>query len=262
LETVSVSLNNVKFYGPTATGTPQSWKADSVSGSYSSVGEGSSFQGMALSGGGVTANLILTNDVDTGKDSGSWTANIASGNAPEGVGTCKSAFTFSGTASGTWSGQLVGNTHVGTISGIASGEVPSVLTQEPVAAPNTVVGSIPLLSGDYGGGALVIMLSDAKFYGSSATAKPQIWQASSVSGSFTGGNLAAFVSQPVNLSGDGKSAVFSINGVNGSTWSGSVTNGSAPSGVGGYTGAVTFSGSANGTNTSTTLNGAASGKVH
>jgi hypothetical protein len=55
----------------------------------------------------VTANLILTNDVDTGKDSGSWTANIASGNAPEGVGTCKSAFTFSGTASGTWSGQLV-----------------------------------------------------------------------------------------------------------------------------------------------------------
>ena len=263
LETVSVSLNNVKFYGPTATGTPQSWKADSVSGSYSSVGEGSSFQGMALSGGGVTANLILTNDVDTGKDSGSWTANIASGNAPEGVGTCKSAFTFSGTASGTWSGQLVGNTHQGTISGIASGEAPSVLTQEPVAAPNTVVGTITSLFGSVGTTTWMdVTLHDVKFYGSSATAKPQIWQATSVTGNSSAGALPTFVGTNIPIHLDTNTAVFTITSADGSNWKASVSNGNAPGGVGGYTGAVTFSGSANGTNTSTTLNGVASGKVH
>ncbi len=262
LETVHVSLNNVKFYGPTATGTPQSWEAESVTGSYTSTGEGSSFKGMALSGEGVTANLILTSDIETGVDSGKWTANIASGNAPDGVGTCSSAFTFSGTASGTWSGQLVGNAHTGTISGVASGVAPSVLTQEPVAAPNTVVGSIAMLSGVYGTAPqITVELTDVKFYGTSVTAKPQIWQATSVSGSFTGGNLATFVNQPVTVTSGSNSAVFSVNGVSGSSWSGSVSSGSAPSGVGGYAGAITFSGSANGTSTVSTLNGTASGKV-
>jgi hypothetical protein len=262
LETVSVSLNNVKFYGPTATGTPQSWKADSVTGSYTSTGEGSSFKGMALAGGGVTANLVLTSEIETGKDSGSWIANIASGNAPDGVGTCKTAFTFSGTASGTWSGQLVGNVHTGTVSGVASGVVPSVLTQEPPAAPNTVVGSIAMLSGVYGTAPQIsVELTDVKFYGTSVTAKPQIWQATSVSGTFTGGNLATFVNQPVTVTSGANSAVFSVNTVSGSNWTGSVANGSAPSGVGGYTGAITFHGSANGTSTVSTLNGTASGKV-
>jgi len=262
LETVNISLNNVKFYGPTATGTPQSWKADSVSGTYSSVGEGSSFQGMALSGGGMTANLILTNEVDTGKDSGNWTASITSGNAPEGVGTCKSAFTFSGTASGTWSGALVGNTHQGTISGTADGVVPSVLTQEPVAAPNTVVGTITDLFGSVGTTTwMQVHLNDVKFYGSSATAKPQIWQAGSVSGTSSAGALPSFVNVDVPLHSGANTAVFTIYSADGANWKASVSNGNAPGGVGGYTGAMTFSGSANGTYTSTTLNGAASGKV-
>ncbi len=261
LETVNISLNNVKFYGPTATGMPQSWKADSVTGTYSSVGEGSSFKGTTLSGGGMTANLILTSEVDTGSDSGVWTANIASGSAPDGVGGYTGTFTFSGTASGTWSGALVGNTHQGTIGGSAKGEVPSVLTQEPVAAPNTVVGSIPSLSGSYGAGALDVTLSDVKFYGSSAAVKPQIWQATSVSGNFTGGNLAAFVNQPVTVTNGSNSAVFSVYSADGSNWRASVTNGSAPGGVGSYASPLAFTGSAYGTNTSTSLSGGASGKV-
>jgi len=262
LETVNISLNNVKFYGPSATGTPQSWKADSVTGTYMSVGEGSSFQGMALSGGGVTANLILTSDIETGSDTGNWTANIASGNAPEGVGTCKTAFTFSGTASGTWSGALVGNTHQGTISGTASGEAPSVLTRDPVAAPNTVVGSIASLFGSIGATDwMTVQLNDVKFYGSSATAKPQIWQAASVTGNSSAGALPMFVNVDIPVHSGANTAVFTIYSADGSNWKASVNNGSAPGGVGGYTGAVTFSGSANGTYTSTTLNGAASGSV-
>lgn len=261
LQTVDISLNNVKFYGPTATGTPQSWKADSVSGTYSSVGEGSSFQGMALSGGGVTANLILTSDIETGTDSGNWTASITSGNAPEGVGTCKSAFTFSGTASGTWSGALVGNTHQGTISGAASGVVPSVLTQEPVAAPNTVVGTMNLFGSIGTTTWMQVELNDVKFYGSSATAKPQIWQAGSVNGTSSAGALPSFVNQNIPLQSGANTAVFTIYSADGGSWKASVSSGSAPGGVGGYTGAMTFSGSANGTYTSTTLNGAASGSV-
>ncbi|MDD3846354.1 MAG: FecR domain-containing protein [Syntrophorhabdaceae bacterium] len=263
LETVNISLNKVKFYGPTATGIPQSWEADSVTGTYTSVGEGNTFQGMALSGGGVTANFILTSDIETSSDAGNWTANIASGKAPEGVGTCKTAFTFSGTAAGTWSGQLVNDTHVGTISGTASGEAPSVLTQDPVAAPNTVVGSIASLSGFAGTTTwMEVQLNNVKFYGSSATAKPQIWQAGSVSGTSSPGGLPAFVNVDIPLQSGANSAVFTVYSADGSNWKASVNSGSAPGGVGGYTGAVTFSGSANGTNTSTTLNGAASGKVH
>jgi hypothetical protein len=209
----------------------------------------------------MTANLILTSDVETGSDSGNWTANITSGNAPDGVGGYTGAFTFSGTASGTWSGALVGTSHQGTIGGTADGVVPSVLTQDPVEAPNTVVGSIPSLSGSYNAGALDVTLSNVKFYASSSTAKPQIWQATSVSGSFTGGNLTTYINQPVTVTNGANSAVFSIYSSDGSNWRASVTNGTAPSGVGTYPSPLTFSGSAYGTNTSTTLTGGASGKV-
>ncbi len=262
LEVVKISLNNVKFYGTTATGIPQSWQADSVSGTYTSVRQesGSNFQGMTLTGSGMMAQLVLTSDIETSSTSGSWTANIASGSAPDGVGTCTTAFTFSGTAAGTWSETVAGETHSGTISGTSSGVVPSVLSADPIAAPNVVVGSIPLLSGFYGSTTWIeVQLNDVKFYGTSVTAKPQIWQAASVSGSFNGGSLATYTNQAIPLQAGANNAVFTVNSANGATWNGSVTNGSAPGGVGAYTGAVTFSGAANGTSTANTFTGLASG---
>ncbi len=259
-ETVNVSLNNVKFYGPTATGTPQSWKADSVTGTYESIrnSPGTNFKGMALSGSGMTANLIITSDLDTGLMSGNWTANIASGNAPTGVGTCTTPFTFSGTAAGTWNGTIVGNTETGVINGNASGVAPSVLTQDPIAAPNILVGSLPVLSGTLGSPNMFVELTNVKFYGPSATA-PQVWLGA-VTGSFDPASpLSARLNTPVTLTSGANVATFTLNGVNGTAWTGSVTSGSAPSGVGTYPSPIVFSGHSTGTVGASSISGTASG---
>ena len=211
---------------------------------------------MAISGGGLTANVIITSDLDTGKMSGNWTANIASGNAPQGVGGYTQAFTFSGTASGTWSGSVVGSYEQGVINGNASGVVPSTLTQDVTAKPVVYVGSIPTMSGVNAMFGTSVNLQNVKFYGPSVTSSPQTW-----TGSMSGSYDLAYGIQGANIKcvNNANTATFSVNSQNASTWSGNITSGSAQGPIGSYPGGVNFSGTAAGTKSSGTFSGTASG---
>lgn len=185
---VWASLNNVKFYGPSMTGVPTTWQADSFTGHdvwAANTPAGGGVKWVNISGGGMTAALVQTGKTSTGPNTGNFTLNVVNGNAPNGVGSYTQAFTFSGTVSGTWTDTVVGNTVQGSFTGTASGVVPSVLTmQEPVQIVTIYVGSIPYLSGSAPGLQIPsLMLNDVKFYGPSNTSIPQSWVAGSVTGS-------------------------------------------------------------------------------
>ena len=238
-EIINISLNGFKFFGPGMTGIPQSWQADNVTGTYqNTAGSVSTFSGMALSGGGLTANFVTTSPIDTGTPSGNWTADITSVNSP---------FTFSGTASGAWGGTISGSTASGLINGNASG-----VFQEPISNPAVLVGMVPYLQGGIGnpetGAAL--SLNNVRFYGRSATGQPQYWQAESVTGNYwnfhNGGPGFSFIA-----SGGGISAYVQVSSIdtalNNGTWSASISNGTAAAGVGSSTQPLTFSGTASGT---------------
>ncbi|HOW53899.1 MAG TPA: FecR family protein [Syntrophorhabdaceae bacterium] len=238
-EVINLSLNNVKFYGPSMTGVPQSWQADNVTGNYTSsvTGPSSNFKGMSLSGGGLTANLVITSDIDTSQTSGSWTANIVNGNAPSGVGTCTQPFTFSGNAAGTWNGTIVGSTEYGVINGIASGMA------TPVQVQSIYVGSIPYLEGS--NAYFFVYLNDVKFYGPSTTSLPQTWVAGAVTGQ-------SYTSTPTPgsfaLTGPNASGNFNVTAVTATTLTATVTGSASSISGGSYTGKpVSFNGSATGT---------------
>ena len=134
-----------------------------------------------------------------------------------------------------------------------------VFTQQLIDVPGVFVGSIPYLHGSTGSTDwIMVSLNDVKFYGPSATSQPQSWQATSVSGSF-GGNPSLVIGSPFAISGSGASASFTLNNLAGGVWSGSVTDGEAPGGVGAYTQPVGFSGTASGTYSGSTMSGTASG---
>ncbi len=138
-----------------------------------------------------------------------------------------------------------------------------VFTQQRVdiptaSQPSVFVGSIPLLSGYYSGmGFIDVALNNVKFYGPSTTAAPQSWQAGSVTGNYD--SAYPYVGRNIPLSGSSNSAVFTITSQTGGSYSATVTNGSAPGGVGSYTQPVTFTGTSSGTYGVTTLSGTASG---
>ncbi len=143
---VAVSFNNVKFYGPSVTGQPQTWQAGSVTGNYWNFHNGNAGFSFIASGGGMSA-YVKVSGIDTESNSGVWSANIANGIAPTGVASYTQNFTFSGTASGTFGGVVAGT---GAISGIASGVVPSTLTQEAIVTQTILVGMIPYIEGSIG----------------------------------------------------------------------------------------------------------------
>jgi hypothetical protein len=222
---VNVSFNNVKFYGPTATGSPQSWQAESVTGNYWNFQGGPSGVNFIASGSGMSAYVrAVGTDSPTG-NSGTWTATVANGSAPGGVGAYTQPFSFSGTATGTFSGEVAGT---GTISGSASGVVPSVLTQEPVVTPAVLVGTLPSVQGSTGAADWVLVsFNNVKFWGPSTGAQPANWTSTNVTGSF-GGNPASLVGTPFAVTGaDGVAGSVTVTSWNSGKWTGNV-GGNAP----------------------------------
>ena len=245
---LGISINNVKFYGPTMTGVPQSWVADSVTGSYWNFDKGPGSFSFPVSGSGLSANVTVSGD--DADYYGNWSAAITNGTAPSGVGTCTQPFTFSGSAAGTFSGSVIGT---GTITGVASGTA-----SQPLQIPNVYVGNIQYLEGS--NGSIFVMLNDVKFYGPSMTSVPQSWSTNSISGSV----FSPPPSGTVSLTGPTtQSAQLIVTGSTASTISANITNGSAPSGVGSYTGPVAFSGTASMTYGAGSISGGtASGTAH
>ncbi len=251
---MNLSVNNVKFYGPSMTGQPTTWQADSVSGNFWNLhGLANSFA-FTVCGGGMSSYVQVTgSDTDF---SGTWTATVANGNASTGVGDYKQPFTFSGTASGTWSANWVST---GTLSGISSGVVPSVLTQDPVVTQTIQVG---IVNGPvkYTDAFDTINLSGIKFWGTATGAVPYAWTAS-VSGTRTSSSTV------YSLSGGAPAttATFALNSAGGGSFTAYVFNGNVPAGGMGaspnYQGQVTFNGRAAGTYSGSTLSGTASGKA-
>jgi hypothetical protein len=105
---VSLTFNNMKFYGPSATSVPQTWKVGSVTGTF--------FVDTLLTVVGLTGGG-LTSAVNINWGGGAWNATVA-GNAPTGIGAVNQAFQFSGTGSGTYNtlgGAITGGTASGTV---------------------------------------------------------------------------------------------------------------------------------------------------
>ncbi len=256
---MSISMNNVKFYGPSMTGQPQSWKADSVTGNYWNFHGGDNSFAFIASGGGMSAYVSVTG-MKTSTNTGVWSATVANGNASTGVGSYTQAFSFSGTASGTFSGSVAGT---GTISGGASGVVPSTLTQDPVVTQTVQVGVISTLSGyaSVNNSRIAIEMSNVKFWATSSSSQPHTWTSANVTGSYSG-TASNIVGQPVSLSSSSPSATatMTINSIANGSWSGTVNNGSVPSGIG--TKAVGFDGKTSGTYSGSTLTGTGSGKAY
>jgi len=233
---VTMSLNNVKFYGPSMTGVPQSWQADNVTGnnmtSYSAPQGHDIGATIPLSGGGLTAAAVIT------KTGSVWSASITNGSAPSGVGTCTQPFTFSGSASGTWSQTMDDGSYIyGAITGIASGMA------TPVQVQSIYVGSIPYLEGS--NAYFFVYLNDVKFYGPSTTSLPQTWVAGAVTGQ-------SYTSTPTPgsfaLTGPNASGNFNVTAVTATTLTATVTGSASSISGGSYTGKpVSFNGSATGT---------------
>lgn len=258
---IAVSINNVKFYGPSMTGQPTTWQADSVTGNYWNF-HGGTRNGFAFiaSGNGTSAYVNVNGGSDTGEYSGTWNATISNGSAPTGVGGYKQAFSFSGTASGTFGGVVAGT---GSINGTASGVVPSTLTQDPVVTQTVQVGAISSIY--WMGSPYSLSLSQIKFWGTGVGAAPYSWTARV--GGIVPSSAAGSTYTMTNSSPVGSTATFRFDSCNGVQWTGTVLNGNVPAGKMGsppYNQLQTaFDGKANGTYTSgSTLNGTASGKAY
>ena len=118
---ISISVNDVKFYGPSATGQPTIWNAASVSGSYEGdVGSELLSQSIPIYNSQHGMSAVTTVNSWGG---GSWNATVSQGLAEQGVGGYTQPFNFSGTASGTYT-TVESEITYGTISGTASGTVP------------------------------------------------------------------------------------------------------------------------------------------
>lgn len=257
------SLNNVKFYGPSATAQPQTWLADSVTGSfYNFDGGNRSFTFKVCNGSTISAYATVTgSDTDY---TGTWSASISNGNATQGVGGYTQPFTFSGTASGTWSANYSGT---GTLTGNASGVVPSTLTSEPIVTTAVQVGTTFSMSNTPIGPYYDSMtVSGIKFWGSTVSSAPYSWTASSIAGTR---DVASPVTTYSFSSASGVTATVGINPAANGTWTGNVYNGNVPATKLGpspaYQGAVGFNGRASGTYTtsgsSQIITGTASGKA-
>lgn len=256
---MDLSINNVKFYGPSMIGEPTTWQADSVTGSFRNFDGVPNTLGIVVSGSGMSAYLMAEgSDTDF---NGTWTASIANGSAPAGVGSYTQPFSFSGTASGTWSANWCGT---GTLSGTGSGVVPSVLTQDPVVTQIVFVGAIPAIEGSVGGADWIqVKMNDVKFWGPSTTSQPHTWTSASVTGNY-GGNPANVVGQPISMTSSNPVAIskMTVNSFSGGSWTGTISDGNAPGGVGTFPQPVGFDGNSTGTYSGSTLSGAASGKAY
>ena len=221
---MTVSLNNVKFYGPSMTGQPTTWQAGSVTGNFRNIDVSGTSLGFNVSGGGMSSYVNVTAS-NTGL-TGTWTGTAANGTAPAGTGSYTQPFSFSGTASGTWSANW---TNSGNISGTASGVVPSVLTQNPVITQAIQVGAIPTIESiaafpffDY------ISLQNVKFWGSSTAAKPYAWTAA-----FVGSRDVASNTTVYSLSSGGlpaTTATVNLNPLSGGSFTATVSSGNVPAG--------------------------------
>lgn len=221
---INMSFNNVKFYGPSMTGQPTTWKADSVTGSfYNLPGPPPIGFGFTVSGGGMSAYVRATgSDTDF---SGTWTATVANGTAPSGVGQYRQPFTFSGTASGTWAANWLGT---GSLSGISSGVVPSTLTQDPIVTQAVQVGAIASMSASSGPPYYdFISLYQVKFWGASIGAQPFAW-----TGKVDGSRSTSSSTTAYNLSGGTptSTATINLNSMSGGSWTAYVNNGIVPAG--------------------------------
>ncbi|MHB8110239.1 MAG: hypothetical protein ACYDHW_09415, partial [Syntrophorhabdaceae bacterium] len=260
---MSVSVNDVKFYGPAITAQPQMWTAGSVTGNFWHLDGVPDPIVIKLTGGGLSAYAqIIGSDEDY---NGTWNAAISNGVAPAGVGQYTQPFTFSGTAAGTWSANWLST---GTLTGTASGVVPGVLTQEPLVTQAVQVGAISSLSSTgvppyYDS----ISLNQIKFWGPGASSQPYAWTAT-VSGSRA---LASTVTS-YNLTNyliPGASATLTPASIGGGVWTAYI-NGAVPAGGLGsppnFQLPVGFHGKAGGTYTpnarSKLITGTAGGKAY
>ena len=151
--------------------------------------------------------------------------------------------------------------------GTAGGGMPPIFTPPiNVSTPSVFVGSIACMSGSVGGYDYVeVSLNNVKFYGSGATSKPQIWYTTSVTGSYSNSEGGITPGLTGSISGGGASATFTLTNYHSQVWAGTITNGSAPGGVGGYKQPVGFSGVVGGSYTSGTtgsISGVAAGTAH
>jgi len=108
--TTGFKMQNVKFYGPSATGVPQTW---SVAGNITGIFDTAYAGGTNVLTGSNAASLTMTHSLSAGQ----WSASV-SGSAPHGIGTTTKAFVFDGTASGKYT-TMTGGVVSGTASGTA-----------------------------------------------------------------------------------------------------------------------------------------------
>ncbi len=259
---MNVSINDVKFYGPSVTGQPQTWQAASVTGNFWNFDGVPRAFGFMVTGSGMSAFMQVTgSDTDF---TGTWSGTLANGSAPTGVGGYRQPFSFSGSASGTWSSSWAST---GTITGNASGVVPSVLTQDPVVTQTIQVGAIQSLS--VSGGPPYydyISMYQVKFWGPNTGGVPYAFTAK-----VDGSRSISSTTSAYNLSGGTptSTATFAFNSASGGAWTANIYNGNVPAGGMGSAPnnqtAVVFEGKASGTYTTgpsyNSLMGTASGKV-
>jgi hypothetical protein len=108
--TTGFKMQNVKFYGPSATAVPQTW---SVAGNITGIFDTAYSAGTNVLTGSNATSLTMTHSLSAGQ----WNASV-SGSAPHGIGTTTKAFVFDGTASGKYN-EMTGGVVSGTASGTA-----------------------------------------------------------------------------------------------------------------------------------------------
>lgn len=108
--TTGFKMQNVKFYGPSATAVPQTW---SVGGNITGIFDTAYSAGTNVLTGSNATSLTMTHSLSAGQ----WNASV-SGSAPHGIGTTTKAFVFDGTASGKYN-EMTGGVVSGTASGTA-----------------------------------------------------------------------------------------------------------------------------------------------
>lgn len=108
--TTGFKMQNVKFYGPSATAVPQTW---SVGGNITGIFDTAYTAGTNVLTGSNATSLTMTHSLSAGQ----WSASV-SGSAPHGIGTTTKAFVFDGTASGKYN-EMTGGVVSGTASGTA-----------------------------------------------------------------------------------------------------------------------------------------------
>jgi len=145
----------------------------------------------------------------------------------------------------------------GKITGVSS----NISALQALNIPCVEIGRTTLTGSN--GPITSLTMNDVIFFAPNTGQKPQIWASApgtlnggGVSGSYSGSPLGTSVA----LSNGGNiSATFIMNQWSGSKWLSTINNGSAPTGIGSYSGSFNFNGAGAGTYDASTFSGTAAG---